>query len=102
MNAGDKAAQHLTLAWNAVYGRQPDPGKGYGDAIKAMEVATIPVVCPGNPRAKLGRVINDLWGKPSKWAVNLKHPAPDRQVEIFADMLDLFWNGRPKRPYIWR
>jgi hypothetical protein len=54
MNAGDKAAQHLTLAWKAVYGRQPDPGKGYGDAIKAMEVATIPVVCPGNPQANSG------------------------------------------------
>jgi hypothetical protein len=61
MNAGDKAAQHLTLAWNAVDGRQPDPGKGYGEAIKAMEVATIPVVFPGNLRAKLGRVINHLW-----------------------------------------
>jgi hypothetical protein len=54
MNAGDKAAQHLTLAWNAVCGRRPDPGKGNGDAIKAMVVATIPVVCPGNPRANSG------------------------------------------------
>jgi len=102
MNAGDKAAQHLTLAWKAVYGRQPVQARGYGDAIKAMEVATIPVVCPGNLRAKLVRVITDLWAKPSKWAVNLKNPIPDRQVEIVVDMLDLIWKGRPKRPSIWR
>ena len=76
--------------------------RGYGDAIKAMEVATIPVVCPGNLRAELVLVINDLWAKPSKWAVNLKNPIPDRQVEIVVDMLDLIWKGRPKRPSIWR
>lgn len=51
MSTGDKAARHLRLAWSAIYGRNPDPGKGYGEAIKAMEVATIPVVCPANPRA---------------------------------------------------
>jgi hypothetical protein len=97
MGTGDKAAQHLRLAWNAVYGRHPDAGKGYGEAIKAMEVATIPVVCPSNTRATLNRVINDLRAKPSKWAVNLKHPTPDRQVEIVADTLDLIWKGQSDR-----
>ena len=58
-----------------------------------MEITTIPVVCSGNPRTNSG-VINDLWGKPSKWAVNLKHPTPDRQVEIVANMLDLIWKGQ--------
>ena len=56
----DKAAQHLTLAWNAVCGRQPDLGKGYGDTTKAMEVATIPVVCPGQPSNQFRCVINNL------------------------------------------
>ena len=97
MSIGDKAAQHLRLAWHAVYGRQPDSGKGYREAIKAMEVATIPVVCPNNTRATLNRVINDLRAKPSKWAVNLKHPTPDRQVETVADMLDLVWKGQSDR-----
>jgi hypothetical protein len=97
MNTGDKAALHLRLAWNAVYGRHPDAGKGYGEAIKAMEVATIPVVCPSNLRATLGRVINDLRAKPDKWVVNLKHPTPDRQAETVADMLDLVWKGQSDR-----
>ena len=66
-----------------------------------MEVATIPVVCPGNLRAELVLVINDP-GRSRKWAVNLKNPIPDRQVEIVVDMLDLIWKGRPKRPSIWR
>jgi hypothetical protein len=97
MTLGDKAAWHLRLAWSAVYGREPDAGKGYGEAIKAMEAATKPVVCPGNPRATLGRVVLDLRAKPSKWVVNLKHPSPDRQVEIMADMLDLVLKGQSDR-----
>jgi hypothetical protein len=97
MGKGDKAAQHLRLAWHAVYGRQPDPSKGYREAIKAVEAAAIPVVCPANPRATLGRVINDLRAKPSKWVVDLKHPTPDRQVETVADMLDLIWKGQSDR-----
>jgi hypothetical protein len=97
MSARDKAAQHLAVAWNAVYGYQPDPGKGYGEAIKAMEAATIPVVCPSNPRATLGRVIIDLRAKPDKWMVNLKHPTPDGQVQTVADMLDLVWKGQSDR-----
>jgi len=97
MSWDDKAAWHLRLAWSAVYGRQPDPGKGYGEAIKAMEAATIPMVCPDNPRATLGRVINDLRAKPGKWVVNLKHPTPDRQVQTVADMLDLVWKGQSDR-----
>jgi hypothetical protein len=97
MSTSDKAAQHLRIAWHAVYGRQPDPSKGYGEAIKAMEVVTIPVVCPANPRATLGRVIKDLKAKPGKWAVNLKHPDPERQVETVADMLDLIWKGQSDR-----
>jgi hypothetical protein len=32
----------------------PIQARGYGDAIKAMEVATIPVVCPGNPQGNSG------------------------------------------------
>jgi hypothetical protein len=95
----------------------PIQARGYGEAIKAIKVGAIPVVCPGT----LGRLIDDLRAKPGKWAVDLKHPTPDRQVEIVADMLDLIWKdqrdrhgdptparpsrcrrSRPKRPCIWR
>jgi hypothetical protein len=102
MNAGDKAAQHLTLAWKAVYGRQPDPGKGLRRCHQGDGGRDHSGSLPRQPSGEFGRVINDLWGKPSRWAVNLKHPTPDRQVEIVVDMSDLIWKGRPKRPSIWR
>jgi hypothetical protein len=97
MSAGDKAARHLRSAWSAVYGRHPDAGKGYGEAIKAMEASTIPVVLPKTNAGTLGKVINALRDKPAKWAVGLKHPEPERQVVILADMLDLVWKGQTGR-----
>lgn len=97
MDKGDKAAQHLRLAWSAVYGRHPDTGKGYREAIRAMEVVTIPVVLPASTVGTLGKVIATLRDKPSKWAVGLNHPDPERQVLILADMLDLVWKGQSDR-----
>jgi hypothetical protein len=97
MSKDDKAARHLQLAWSAVYGRHPDPGKGYREAIRAMEVVTIPVVLPASTAGTLGKVIAALRDKPSKWAVVLKHPDPERQVLILADMLDLVWKGQSDR-----
>lgn len=97
MSPRDRAAQHLRLAWNAVYGRQPNPGEGYGQAIKAMEAAAIPVVLPKTDVGTLGKVIAALRDKPAKWAVGLKHPEPERQVLILAEMLDLVWKGQTGR-----
>jgi hypothetical protein len=97
MGKGDKAAQHLRLAWSAIYGRHPDPGKGYGEAIKAMEAAAIPVVLPKTNTGTLGKVITALRDKPAKWSVGLKHPEPERQVLTLADMLDLVWKGQTGR-----
>jgi hypothetical protein len=62
-----------------------------------MEVVTIPVVLPASTAATLGKVIAALRDKPSKWAVVLKHPDPERQVLILADMLDLVWKGQSDR-----
>jgi hypothetical protein len=97
MSWEDKAAWHLRLAWSAVYGRNPDAGKGYGEAIKAMEAAAIPVVLPKTNAGTLGKLVAALRDKPAKWAVGLKHPEPERQVLILADMMDLIWKGQTGR-----
>jgi hypothetical protein len=97
MRRDGKPAQHLRLAWSAVYGRHPDAGKGYGEAIKAVEAAAIPVVLPKTGAGTLGKVIAALRDKPTKWAVVLKHPEPERQVLILADMMDLIWKGQTGR-----
>jgi hypothetical protein len=98
--AADKAAQHLSRAWRAVYGQSPSPGVGYGETIKAIEAAAIPVVSPENGRATLGTVIRDLRAAPEKWTIGLHNPDRTAQVTALADTLDLLWEGPvpPRRP----
>lgn len=52
----DKAVQLLRTS----------PSDAYGAAVKAVEHAALPVVLPNNPKATLGRVINEIekgsWG----------------------------------------
>ena len=90
---GDKAGQHVGRAWRAIYGQKPNASVGYGEVVKALEAASIPVVSPNNNRATLGTVIRDLKASPKTWKVGLHHPSGDAQVNALADALDLIWKG---------
>jgi hypothetical protein len=65
------AAVHLATAWNAAFGRNPDPSRAYSEAIKAVEAVAVPVVLPNDPLATLGKVIGQLRATPQKWHVIL-------------------------------
>jgi len=56
----DPASEHLGLAWSHAYGRNPDPSDAWDHAIKAVEVALRPMVCPNNTKATLSHVIGEL------------------------------------------
>jgi hypothetical protein len=67
------AGKHLTTAWRATYGCQPDPGKAYGEAIKAV-------------------------ARPSDWELAML--GPDRTPcgpESVVAMIELLWQGRSDR-----
>jgi hypothetical protein len=92
-----RPAEHLSRAWRALYGRNPNPSEGYREVVKAVEVAARPVVSPDNGRTTLGTIIHDMRTKPDKWTVGLKHHTPGGQVSAVVGMLDLLWSGQSDR-----
>jgi hypothetical protein len=106
-SAGDGASDHLGQAWQHAYGRDPDPGAAYSEAIKAVEAASIPVVVPNDPLATLGKVIGNLRGDADKWRVNLSRPvrlsgkgsaaANAYPIDVVIGQLDLLWTNQSDR-----
>lgn len=94
MRPADKATSHLAAAWRAVYGRNPNPGHGYVQAVKAVEVVAIPVVSPKSASATLGTVIRDMRAAPANWRIELHHPNREDQTLAFVQALDLIWKGQ--------
>ena len=63
---------HLAKAWDKLTASgDPEPGAVYLEAVKAVEAAMRPVVTPTDPVATLGKMINAMEAKESKWAVIL-------------------------------
>lgn len=93
---GGKVGAHLTLAWNEIYGRNPDPGKGYGEAVKAVEAAAQPVVTPKDSTATLGKMIAAMSDGSDKWAVTLNSEKVNG-VEVVISMMKLLWTSQYDR-----
>lgn len=97
------AAPHLTSAWNHAFGRNPDPGRAYSEAVKAVEAAAIPVVSPNNAKATLGTVIAQLRATPQKWQVVLARDvpisarSPATPLEVVTNMAALLWGNQTDR-----
>lgn len=95
---GTSAAEYLATAWRAAYGRQPDPGKAYGEAIKAVEAAAIPIVEPNNAKATLGMVLETLKAQTGNWELAILRP--DRtanDAKPLVAMIELLWQGQSDR-----
>lgn len=98
-----EAARHLGSAWNHAFGRNPDPGRAYGEAIKAVEAATIPVVSPNNPKATLGTVIGQLRSTPQKWQailvrdITLTGGSQMAPIEVLTNLAALLWGNQTDR-----
>lgn len=90
------AGKRLSLAWEATFGVNPDPSNGYRLAVKAVEDAVIPVVCPSDTTATLGKVIGQInagsW-KPPFLREDAKSPTHD----VLVGMLRTLWVGQHDR-----
>jgi hypothetical protein len=97
--ATGNAAPHLAAAWTAAYGRHPNPSRAYSEAIKAVEVACIPVVIPGAKGAKatLGRVIQNLNDHPQEWRLAIHSSGRPAEIGALLTMLRLLWQGQTDR-----
>lgn len=69
VGSSGQAGARLASAWAAAYGISPDPSQAYSLAVKAVEDAAVPVVCPNDSAATLGKIISQMrnaggWGLP--------------------------------------
>ncbi|MFJ8745810.1 hypothetical protein ACIRL2_41440 [Embleya sp. NPDC127516] len=89
------AAEHLTAAWTAVYGLDPDPSVSYSNSIKAVECAAHAVVQPNHTKATLGTMLGELKSVPHKFAFTVA-TGPD-QIAVPRAMMQLLWDGQTSR-----
>ena len=90
------AASYLQAAWRHAFGMDPDPSAAYGEAVRAVEAAAIPVVSPNNGRATLGTVIRDVRNQPWLLVLVDVNDAPG-DAGPFVEMLNCLWQGQRSR-----
>ncbi|MGH9015359.1 MAG: hypothetical protein ACRDZ1_15695 [Acidimicrobiia bacterium] len=93
MSVGRRPSEHLAEAWRHLYGRQPSPGPAYDEAVKAVEAAAIPIVCPEDKSATLGKIIGLVRSEPDRWALALQ-PHDGEGVSRLRAMLELLWKSQ--------
>jgi hypothetical protein len=97
-NADAEAAGHLAAAWDAAYGRHPDPDRAYAEAVKAVEAVACPTVLPASTTATLGTVRDHLRDATAKWKLVLpgKEGTPGEVTPVVA-MMTALWEGQRSR-----
>ena len=84
----DLASNHLSLAWDAAWGRAPNPSEAFKGAVNAVEAALGPTVTPDDPRPSLGKMIAAIRDKPEKWDSRFGDSAT---VKMFTDLISTLW-----------
>ena len=88
------AAEHLSGAWEHAFGRHPDAGDAWGDALRAVEAALHQIISPANEKATLGSMKSELRQAPAgKFIIRAAGTDPK---ETLLGMLDAvpYENGR--------
>ncbi|MER6364423.1 hypothetical protein [Kitasatospora sp. NPDC001527] len=94
LSAAGSAGDHLSMAWQAAYGLEPDPVRVYSEAIKAVECAAHAVVQPNHARATLGTMIGELRSKPQLFTAAVPRSQGIGVVEM---MMSTLWDGQTSR-----
>ncbi|WP_206309390.1 hypothetical protein [Streptomyces sp. A0642] len=91
------AADHLAAAWQAAYGRAPDPQRAYSEAIKAVEAAAHATVQTNNKNATLGTMLGEIGNARHKFKTALStRPGTDPIAPVEA-MMRALWEGQTSR-----
>lgn len=97
ISTAGQAGKELAEAWADVFGLNPDPSDGYRMAVKAVESAAIPVVCPTKTEATLGNVIGQM-KQQGDWRPPFLREHPDSPTaEVLLGMLRTLWRGHYDR-----
>lgn len=88
--------KRLAVAWQEAFGVNPDPTKAYSEAVKAVEDAAIPVVCPNDTTATLGSVIGEV--NAGTWKLpHLREHSNATTHDVLVGMLRTLWTGQHDR-----
>ncbi|MFG2761645.1 hypothetical protein [Streptomyces wuyuanensis] len=91
------AADHLGTAWQAAYGRSPDPVRAHSEAIKAVEAAAHAVVQPNNAKATLGTMLGEIRNARHKFGTAIPAPAAGDPIAAAEAMMRALWEGQTSR-----
>jgi hypothetical protein len=91
------AAAHLRTAWNAVHALHPDAGKGYGEAIKAVEAAAHSVVQPNHSKATLGSMLGQLRDNRGRFSLVIGGKDGRGDIGPIIGCMELLWDGQTSR-----
>ncbi|MFJ6076416.1 hypothetical protein ACIQFU_37300 [Streptomyces sp. NPDC093065] len=94
--AAGSAADHLAAAWQAAYGRSPDPVRAYSEAIKAVECAAHAIIQPNNAKATLGTMLGEIKNARHKFTAAISSPAGD-PIAPAESMMRALWEGQTSR-----
>lgn len=97
MEQAGNASIHLRRAWHRVYGRNPDPGGAYKEAVRAVEAAAKPMITPKDPVATLGKMILAMDAKPEKWIAVLDGHGRGSGVRHVIEMCRALWTSQLDR-----
>jgi hypothetical protein len=95
--ANDEASLHLRRAWQATYGRDPEPSRAYGEAVRAVEAVACPMLLPKDPKPTLGKVIARLRDGPDDWHLVLAGEQEAAGIAPLQVMLQLVWTAQRSR-----
>jgi hypothetical protein len=95
--ANDEASMHLRRAWTATYGRDPEPSRAYGEAVRAVEAVACPLLLPDDPRPTLGKAIARLRDQAEGWHFVLPGAREAAGTRPFRIMLQLLWTADRSR-----
>jgi hypothetical protein len=90
------ASTHLQTAWGSLHALHPDPGKAYGEAIKAVEAAAHALVEPNNRKATLGTMIRVLRDNSSRFTFVVGNDT-GRGITALIECRSLLWDGQTSR-----
>ncbi|MFC9271334.1 hypothetical protein ACFTXJ_26635 [Streptomyces zhihengii] len=96
-SSAGSAADHLAAAWQAAYGRSPDPVRAYSEAIKAVEAAAHAVVQPNNAKATLGTMLGEIRNARHKFGAAIPVPAAGDPIAAAEAMMRALWEGQTSR-----
>ena len=99
----DPITDELSEAWSKTYGRNSDSSDAWDHAIKAIQLALLPIVAPNKVKGTMADVIGQLGGQPRRFDFRLETSSTTTgNVEALVQMLRLVWpnpdrHGAPTR-----